>query len=102
MSLHKDIKFDGEDVSLIHAHLMSGSTIPSNHPASQGLARMLEVQYKNFINEKKKYMSETNKITDALYKERLGYSGERGFRNSIRRIRDAIFMGKQNVYDKLY
>lgn len=108
MALHKDIKFDGKDVSKMQAHMMSGSTIPSNHPASQGLARMLESEYKAFIDEKKKYIQETNKITDALYKERLGYGGENNFtsfsglRNTFRTLYTAVTQSKQDVYERLY
>jgi hypothetical protein len=98
----------GGDVSLIKAYMMSGSTIPSNHPASQALARMLEKEYKNFILEKKKYTSPMNKLTDALYKEKLGYGGRgsiftlTGLRNIGMRIKDAVFSSRVDIYNRLY
>ena len=94
--------YDGKDISKMNAYLMTGATIPSNHPASQALARMLELEYKKFINEKKKYTSEMNKVTDALYKERLGYGGEKSIMNTLRRIRDVFTRGRANVYKRLY
>lgn len=107
MALNNKIKQDGKDISSIQAHMLTGSTIPSNHPASQGLARMIEKEYKNFINEKKKYMQEMNSITDALYKEKLGYGGEsglslQGLKNFGMRIKDALFSNRQNIYERLY
>lgn len=95
-------EFNNEDVSVIQSHLMTGSTIPSNHPASQGLVRMIEEQYKNFIEEKKKRVSEMNEITNRLYQEKLGYSGGKSIMNTLKRIRDVVFSSKRNVYDKLY
>lgn len=90
------------DVSKLQAYMMSGSTIPSGHPAAQGMARMLEVQYKKFTEEKKKYVSEMNKITDALYKEKLGYGDKKTIMNTLRRIRDTVFSSRTAVYDSLY
>ena len=95
-------EFDGKDVSPMQAYLMTGSTIPSNHPAAQGLARMMEKEYKNFINEKKKYISKMNEVTNALYKEKLGYGGNKSISNTFKRIRDVFRLGRANVYDKLY
>lgn len=91
-----------EDVSLMKAYMMSGSTIPSNHPASQSLVRMLEGEYKNFINEKKKYIQEMNQITDNLYKEKLGYGSGISVRNVLYRIKDSLFSNRQEIYDRLY
>ena len=98
---------EGQDVSLMKAYLMSGSTIPSNHPASQALTRMLEKEYKNFINEKKGYMQEMERLTDNLYKEVLGYGGKvglsiQGIRNMANRIKDALFGNRADMYDRLY
>ena len=100
---------DGKDISMIKAHMITGSTIPSNHPASQGLARMMEVEYKKFINEKKKYISEMNKVSDALYREKLNYGVETGFtsfgkiKNTFKRIGDMLAgKGRQDVYERLY
>ncbi len=95
-------KETGKDISPLQAYFISGSTIPSNHPASQAMARMLEIEYKKFINEKKKYISEMNKITNNLYKEKLGYDGEKRILNTIKRIRDSFLIGKKNIYEKLY
>lgn len=100
--------YDGNDISLINAHLMTGSTIPSNHPASQAMAKMIESEYKNFINEKKRYIKELNSVTDALYLEKLGYGGKtslrslNGIKNTLSRIKDVVFSSKQEVYEKLY
>ncbi len=94
--------YDGQDISKFQAYMISGSTIPSNHPAAQSLARMLEKEYKTFINEKSKYMREMNKITDALYKEKLGYGSKRTFMGTIRRIRDMFTIGQSEIYDRLY
>ena len=108
MKLHKDIKPDGKDVSKMQAWMMSGSTIPSNHPASQGLARMLETEYKAFQGEKRRYIEEMNDITHALYKEKLGYDGAiniftlKGLRNLGLKIRDAVFSNRANLYERLY
>ena len=94
--------FDGKDVSKMQAYMMSGSTIPSNHPASQALAKKLEAEYKNFTSEKSKYMSRMNQITDALYKEKLGYGSKRSVMGTLKRIRDMIFTGQSEIYQKLY
>ena len=94
--------FDGKDVSKMQAYMMSGSTIPSNHPASQALAKKLEAEYKNFTSEKSKYMSRMNQITDALYKEKLGYGSKRSVMSTLKRIRDMIFTGQSEIYQKLY
>ena len=93
---------EGGDVSKMQAYLMTGSTIPSNHPSAQAMARILETEYKKFTSEKRKYMSEMNKVTDALYKEKLGYGDSRSFRNIVMRIRDFIFKGPTDVYQRLY
>ena len=101
-------KEQGSDISKWRAFMMSGSTVPSNHPASQAMARMLEKEYKNFINEKKKYTSRINKVTEALYQEKLGYGGKgnlyslSGLRNLGLRIKDAIFSNRAKVYNQLY
>lgn len=98
---------EGQDVSAMKSYLMSGSTIPSNHPASQSLARMLEKEYKNFINEKKVYMQEMNRLSDNLYREQLGYGGKKGLsidgiRNVAMRIKDALFSNREDIYNRLY
>lgn len=92
---------DGKDVSKIQAYLMGGSTIPSNHPTSQAMARILETEYKKFINQKTKRISEMNAITDKLYKKKLGY-GTSGIMNKLRLLRDAIFVPRDQVYQALY
>jgi hypothetical protein len=91
-----------EDINVIKAYMMSGSTIPSNHPASQGMARLMEIEYKKFINENKKYIQDMNKITDALYKEKLGYGATTTFKNVLSRIKDSLFSNRQEIYDRLY
>ena len=78
-----------KDVSVIQAYLMTGSTIPSNHPSSQGLARMLEAQYKEFINEKRQVMNELSDVTDALYKEKLGFTSNTKIFN-IKGVKESI------------
>jgi hypothetical protein len=93
--------FDGNDVSNFKAWMMSGSTIPSNHPSAQAMARLMEREYKNFINEKKKYISEMNKVSEALYKEKLNYGNNR-YINLFKRIKNAIFSNSTEVYEKLY
>lgn len=93
--------YDGKDVSKIQAYLMGGSTIPSNHPTSQAMARILETEYKKFINEKTKRISEMNKITEKLYKKKLGY-GTSKFLDKLRMLRDALFVPRDVVYEKLY
>jgi len=94
--------YDGKDVNRLQAYMMTGSTIPSNHPSAQAMARILEKEYKTFIGEKRKYMTEINKATDALYKDRLGYGTNRSLKNVIFRLKDFFGIGAQNVYDKLY
>lgn len=96
----------GEDVSVFKSYLMTGSTIPSNHPASQGLVRMLEKEYKNFINEKKVYMQEMERLTNNLYKE-VGYGGKvdftwAGIKNFAKRLKDATIGNREEIYQRLY
>ena len=97
-------QFENKDVSVMKAYLMTGSNIPSNHPAAQGMVRMMEKEYKNFINEKKKYISEMNKISDALYKEKLGYGNRLSPKTIIRRIKDVVGISRstQTPYERLY
>ena len=97
-------QFENKDVSVMKAYLMTGSNIPSNHPAAQGMVRMMEKEYKNFINEKKKYITEMNEISDALYKEKLGYGNRLSPKTIIRRIKDVIGIGvnRSTPYERLY
>ena len=97
-------KFEGQDVNIMKAYLMTGSNIPSNHPGAQGMARLLETQYKHFISEKKKHISKMNEVTDALYKEKLGYGNRRGLKTFGRRLKSLfnIGIGRENPYEKLY
>lgn len=106
--LHKNIQENGQDISAMKAYLMSGSNVPGNHPATQSMVRMFEAEYKSFINEKKRYMGEMEKITDRLYKEKLGYTSNKnifsreGFVNIMKRLRDAITKNRTQVYERLY
>jgi hypothetical protein len=90
----------GEDISALNALFISGSTIPSDHPAAQAMARTLEREYKTFIGEKKKYIREMNDITQKLYDEKLNYGNNRIVR-ALKKLRDNVFY-RQEVYQKLY
>lgn len=109
-ALHKDIRFDGNDISAFKAHMLTGSTIPANHPASQAMARELEAEYKNFIGEKRKYVSKMNEITDKLYRKHLGYGAEmsltslklENIKNLFKALKTALFSNRTKIYDRLY
>lgn len=95
------------DVNAMKSYLMTGSNIPSDHPAAQGMARMMEVEYKKFLTERSKLMKEKQKITDALYKEKLGYGvfGDNLFgriANTARRVLTSAVQNRSRVYDRLY
>jgi hypothetical protein len=96
-----DIK-QGEDVSIMKAYLASGSTIPSSHPASQAMVRALETEYKAFTRERGKYIKELNKVSDELYKEKLGYGQKMSFKNVAKRFLGTIQGLKESPYEKLY
>ena len=91
---------EGGDVTALNAMFLSGSTIPSNHPAAQAMARTLEREYKNFIEEKKRYIREMNAITQDLYNEKLSYGDNKVIR-FFKKLRDGVFR-RGEVYQKLY
>ena len=93
---------DGKDISAFQSYMMTGSTIPSNHPHSQALARNLEVEYKKFINEKKKYMSKLNELTHNLYVDKLNFTENKSILNTLKRIKLAAMPSNFNPYERLY
>lgn len=98
---------NGKDIDASKAWMMTGSTIPSNHPASQAVARIMEGEYKKFLSERRTLMKDKKVIVDALYKEKLGYGSagsnllKRGI-NTARRLVTSIFVKRADVYQRLY
>lgn len=93
---------DGQDIGVLRSYFQSNN-IQSNHPATQAIQRALEKDFKNFLKERKQYIREINKVTEALYKEKLGIKPT-GYKliDQIKRAFVALFHNRQKIYEKLY
>jgi hypothetical protein len=95
-------EYDGNDIGQVKAWLMS-NTVPSNHPAVQGMVRTMEIEYKNYIEEKNRYVSKINDATDALYKEQFGYAINNAKPlDMLKSLYYGIFQNRDKFYQKLY
>lgn len=91
---------DGKDISLLDSYL-NNNNISSNHPVTQRLVRKLNDEYKKFVVQRSKYIKAINVVTDNLYKEKFGLSGN-SFVSTIQRIGQSLFKNRTEVYQKLY
>lgn len=94
-------KYSGEDLGYFQSWLMSNN-IPSNQPEIQGLVRRMEVEFKKFQQEKKKYVEKINSATNNLYKEKLGYMLDGSFIGTIKHVMNSFFGNQEQTFKKLY
>lgn len=90
------------DISLLKAYFQANN-IDSSHPATQSIIRQLEIEYKKFLDEKKKYVRKLNEVTDKLYNEKLGdklFSSN--YLNKVVRAAKVFFSNRNDLYEKLY
>lgn len=86
----------GEDINGIQKWLMSNN-IPSNQPGVQGAVRTMERTYKQYQEERIKYTQKINKATNALYKEKYGYTPTGG--GVINKLK-IIFAAVKNLFNR--
>lgn len=93
---------DGTDIGPLKAWFMANN-IPSNHPATQSVQRSLEIDFKEFINERKAYFKEINSVSEALYAEKFNYNkGNITIINRLKLATMALFKNRSNIYTQLY
>ena len=91
-----------KDVGLIKSYLQANN-IDSSHPATQAVQRLLETEFKGFINEKKKYVRKLNKVTDDLYNDKFkDRISTIAYINKWRRALTVLFTDRKKLYEKLY
>jgi hypothetical protein len=91
-----------KDISVLKAYLQTNN-IDSSHPGTQYAQRMLEGQYKSFINEKKQFTKRINEATNNLYNEK--FNDQRSsipFFNRLTRAAIVAFTPRNTMYEKLY
>jgi len=90
------------DLGTIQSWLMANN-IPSNHPEIQGMVRNMIKMEKQFQNEKKKYSSKINEVTNALYKDKFGFSFDsRNPIDVIKRFFYSYLYDRSMLYQTLY
>ena len=91
---------NGKDISLMDSYF-NNNNISSNHPATQGLIRKLNAEYKSFVKERGLYIKEINRVTENLYNEKFKLSSNR-FVRTAQRIYQSLFKNRKEMYEKLY
>lgn len=91
-----------EDIPLMKAWLQTNN-IDSTHPATQAIQREIETEFKYFLNERKRIYEKIDKVTEDLYKEKLGYNprGATLFKK-IQLALKLLFKNRDQIYRHLY
>jgi hypothetical protein len=91
---------DGKDMTLMDSWL-NNNNVSSNQPVTQRLVRMINNEYKKFVQQRGKYIKVINHATDALYQEKFGLSKNKII-STLQRVGQSLFRNRKDVYEQLY
>jgi hypothetical protein len=91
-----------DDIGVLQSYLQTNN-ITATHPATQAMQRELEVEFKGFLNERRKYMRKINEVSEALYEEKFNYRGTRSpLLNRLIMAVKILFKNRAKIYEQLY
>jgi len=93
---------NGIDIDPMKSWMMSNN-IPSNHPATQAMVRIMIDEHRKFTNAKHKYTKKINQASENLYKSKFNFNPIKGgLINTIKKVYHFFLRDRQNFYKRLY